>query len=86
MITSAHYSVDGTAVRIATTNEGYRDIYVHVTSNAAIYIGTSTVTTSNGLYVDKNSGVPVFRIGAQDELWCVAGGTTETVTVLTVGP
>ena len=87
MITSAHYSVDGTAVRIATTNEGYRDVYVHVTSNAAIYLnGNSSVTTSTGFYVDKAAGPQVFLLAPQDEMWAIGTGTPVSVTVIITGP
>ena len=86
MIASAQYSVDGTAVKIAAANEGYRDVYPHVTSNGAIYIGAAGVTTTTGLYIDKNSGIPSFRLNPQDELYAIAASGTETVTVMVVGP
>ena len=86
MITSAQYSIDGTAVRIATTGEGYRDVHVHNIGNGAVYLnGANTVTTANGFYVDKGAGPQVFHIAPQDEMWAIAGGTAQTVTVLIVG-
>ena len=86
MITSAQYSIDGTAVKIAPSNQGYRDVHVHVVGNAAVYLGKSDVTTSTGFYLDKNAGPQVFRLDPADELWGIAGGTAQTVTVLVVGP
>ena len=87
MIASAQYSIDGTAVKIASTNQGYRDVHVHVVGNGAVYLnGSNAVTTSTGFYLDKGAGPQVFHIGPQDELWGIAGGTAQTVTVLIVGP
>jgi len=86
MITSAQYSVTSTAVKLAAINQGYRDVYAHVTSNGAIYVGPAGVTASTGLYIDKNSGIPVFHVPPQDELWAVAASGTETITVAVVGP
>jgi hypothetical protein len=85
MITSAQYSVGGTAVKIASADGGYRDVHVHNVGNGAIYLGTSAVTTSTGFYLDKGAGPQVFRLDPQDDLWAVASGT-QTVTVLIVGP
>jgi len=87
MITSAQYSIDGTAIKIAGTNQGYRDVHVHNIGNAAIYVnGASSVTTSTGFYIDKAAGPQVFHIGPQDELWCITGASAQTVTVLITGP
>ena len=87
MISSAHYSVDGTAVKIASSSQGYRDAHVHVIGNAAVYLnGKSNVTTANGFYLDKNSGPQVFRVGPGEELWAIAGAQAQTVTVLLTGP
>jgi hypothetical protein len=85
MITSAQYSVGTSAVKIAPADGGYRDVHVHNVGNSAIYIGTSTVTTSTGFYLDKGAGPQVFRLDPQDDLWAIASGT-QTVTVLIVGP
>ena len=87
MITSAQYSVDGTAVKIASAGYGYRTVHVHNIGNAAIYLnGSSSVTTSTGFYVDKAAGPQVFLIAPQDEMWAIAGGTAQIVTVIITGP
>ena len=87
MIASAQYSVDGTAVKIATSGQGYRTVHVHNIGNAAIYLnGASTVSTSTGFYVDKAAGPQVYLLAPQDEMWAIAGGTAQTVTVLITGP
>lgn len=87
MITSAQYSIDGTAVRIAAAANGYRQVHVHVIGNAAIYVnGTNNVTTTNGFYIDKNAGPQNFQVGPHEELWAIAGGTPQAVTVLITGP
>ena len=86
MITSAQYSVGATAVKIASINNGYRDVYAHVTSNGAIYVGPAGVTITTGLYIDKNSGIPVFHLPPEDELWAIAASGTETITTAIVGP
>lgn len=86
MITNGQFSVSTTRVNIAPTNQGYRTVSVHVTSNTAIYLGNSTVTTSNGFYLDKGAGPFQFLLGPQDELYAITASGTETMTVLTVGP
>jgi hypothetical protein len=87
MIASAQYSVDGTAVKIAASGYGYRTVHVHNIGNAAIYVnGASSVTTSTGFYIDKGAGPQLYLLAPQDELWCIAGGTAQTVTVLITGP
>ena len=87
MITSAHYNISNTAVKIAAASTGYRAVHVHVIGNAAIYLnGKNTVTTANGFYLDKNAGPQVFQVGPGEELWAIAGNSAQTVTVLVTGP
>lgn len=87
MITSAQYSVDGTAVKIASAGYGYRNVHVHNIGNAAIYLnGSSSVTTSTGFYVDKAAGPQVFMLAPQDEMWAIGTGIPVSVTVIITGP
>lgn len=86
MITSAQYSVAATAIKIAPTADGYRNVHVHNVGNGAVYLGTSAVTTSTGFYLDKGAGPQVFHLDPQDELWAIATATAQTVTVAVVGP
>lgn len=83
MISSAQYSVDGTAVKIAESTVGMKKAYVHVVGNQIVYLGKSNVTSTTGLYVDKNAGIVTITLAKNDELWAIAAaGQTETVTVL----
>lgn len=86
MIVSAQYSITSTAAVVVDAYEGYRNAFVHVTSNGACYVGPAGVTASTGLYIDKNSGIPQINIPPGDALYAVAASGTETLTVLVTGP
>lgn len=85
IVSSSQYSVDGTAVKIAATNEVQRHVSIHNTGNQPIYVGpTSAVTTTTGFYIDKAAGIFTVQIDANDELWAIAPSGTHVVTVLQV--
>ena len=85
MITSAQYSVDGTAVKIVATNQGFRNVSIHPTTSGSIYIGPAGVTTSTGFLIDNATGPYSLLVAPQDEIWATAASGTKTVTVITSG-
>lgn len=82
-MTSGQFLVDGTAVQLASSNACYRHVIIHVVGNTGIYIGDSTVTTSNGLYLDKGAGPLTVFATPTDAIYAVSASGTTTVTVLT---
>lgn len=82
MITSAQYSIDGTAVKISATSQTPRHVYIHVESGSIAVNGSNAVTSTTGLIFDTNAGVVKIEMDSDDELWAIAIGGTHTVSVL----
>lgn len=83
IVSSAQYSVDGTAVKIVAANEVGRHVYLHCANDTYI-APTNAVTSSTGFLVDKGAGVVMIQLDANDELWAIAGSSTHTVYVMQV--
>ena len=74
-----------TTVTVATTPTllmagatGTRTIYLHVTTNTAVYIGGATVTTTAGLATEKHtSPVPIVLRDGDSLYGIVASGTVD---------
>jgi len=47
-----------------------------------MFIGGADVTTANGLVISNNTNFSI-EIPPNEELWCVVGSGTHTVTILT---
>lgn len=84
MITSAQYTVDGTAVKIAEVAVGHKTVHVSALGNSTVYLGgTNAVTSSTGYAITKTTPDHDIFLGPGDELWAIcANTTTETITVL----
>ena len=82
MMTSAQYSIDGTAVKISAASQTPRHVYVHPKSGTLYLNGSSSVTASNGLEIDNSLGIVMIQMDSDDELWCISGGGTHVMTVL----
>ena len=85
MITTAQFSVDGTAVKLVSTSQVPKMVTIHDVSNGNLFInGTNAVTSTTGLLVDKLTGPFTFEIGPNDEVWAIAGTGTHTVSVMVI--
>lgn len=84
MIASAQYTIGTTAVKISSTSDTPKHVYIHAESSATVYVGTSTVTGSTGLLIDKAGGPVMIQLDPNDELWAIAKSGTHTTTVLEV--
>lgn len=82
MMSSAQYSIDGTAVKISATSQTPRHVYVHALSGSIFLDGSSSVTHLTGLFIDSGTGVVKIEMDNDDELWAIANGGTHTVSVL----
>lgn len=85
MISTSQHSVDGTAVKLVSTTQTPKNVFLHCVGNGAIYInGSNAVTTSTGFYMDKQGGPIQMELGPNDEIWSVAASGIQNVTVAVV--
>lgn len=82
MMSSAQYSIDGVAIKISATSQTPRHVYVHALSGQLFLNGSNAVSSSTGLLLDSGSGVVMFQMDLDDELWAIANGGTHIVSVL----
>lgn len=81
MISDA-FTVGTTPVKIVDADEGWRTVYIHVVGNATVYLGSSTVTTANGLPTEKHTAPVAIIVPQQETVWAVVAADTEDVRVL----
>ncbi len=79
---STQTSVTTTATLLVAASTVNRDIRIHALSNTSIYLGGSTVTTSNGYLLEKDDGYLAVTLPAGETLYAIVSTGTETVTVL----
>jgi hypothetical protein len=79
---STQTSVTTTATLLVAASTVNRDIRIHSLSNTSIYLGGSTVTTSNGFLHEKDDGYLAVTVPAGETLYGIVATGTETVTVL----
>ena len=83
----------GTEVVVTTTPTlvvpawiGWREIMLHAIGNGSIYLGNSTVTTSNGFYVDKAAGVMRVQLPPNETIYGIVSTGTQPMSVLLPNP
>jgi hypothetical protein len=79
---STQTSVTTTATLLVAADNVNRQVYIHAISNTAIYLGGSTVTTSNGFLFEKDDGYLAITIPIGETLYAIVSTGTETVSVL----
>ena len=80
-ITTTQFSVDGTAVKIASSQGSPLEVHSHCASGS-IYLGNSAVTTATGYRMD-NGDKDTFTVPDGSALYAISGAGTQTVFVLT---
>ena len=80
-VTTGHIAVTSTASKIVTADADGCRVMLHTIGNTDVFIGTSAVTTSTGLLIDKDAAMVEIRLRPGDELWAVTA-TTETLTYM----
>ena len=80
-VTTGQIAVNSTAAKIITPDTDGCRVLLHTIGNADTFIGTSAVTTSTGLLLDKDAAIVEIRLRPGDELWAVCA-TTETLTYM----
>ena len=83
---SSAVSVTTTATLVVPAWTGWREIMLHVIGNGIVYLGSSTVTTSTGFYVDKAAGVLRIQLPPNETIYGITSTGTETVTALLPNP
>lgn len=84
MISSA-FTITTTAQKILAKSNSYRTIYIHVVGAGTVYLGDSTVASSNGFLTEKNAVPLELEIPAQEELWAVTASGSESLRLLIPG-
>jgi hypothetical protein len=85
IISTAQYTVSSTPVKIVSTNEVARNVWINCTTNSDFYIGNSdTFTTTTGFFVAKSAADFRVELDANDELWAIMPSGTHTVSVMQV--
>lgn len=79
---STQTSVTTDATLLVAADNVNRQVYIHSLSNTAIYLGGSTVTTSNGFILEKDDGYLAVTVPIGETLYAVVATGTETVSVL----
>ena len=79
---SSNKTITTTATKILAKSNSYRTIYIHVLGAGTVYLGDSTVTSSNGLLTEKNAVPQTLAIPAQEELWAVVASGSEVLRIL----
>ena len=85
IVSTAQYSVSSTPVKVVSTGEVIRNVWINCSSNENFYIGpTNTVSTTTGFFVAKTAADFQIELDANDEIWAVVATGTHTITVLQV--
>jgi len=87
MITNAAFTLDETvATQIVAPSTLPQEVHLHnatKSSNEYVFIGRSTVTSSNGLHLDPGES-KVMQLMPNDDLWAVSDPDGLVVQVLTI--
>jgi len=79
---STQTSVTTTATLLVAAATVNRTVIIHPLSTSDVYLGASTVTTSNGFLLEKNDGYMSVTVPANETLYAIVATGTETVSCL----
>ena len=82
---STTHTITTTAQEVITSSPSARYVYLHVTGNGVVYLGDSTVTSTNGLATQKNTTPIQIFIPRGNSLWAVTASATEDLRILQEG-
>ena len=76
-------TVTTTAAMVIAADDKQRTCYIHVIGAGTVYLGNSTVTSTDGFLTEKNA-VPLELVVPQNEtVWAVVASGTENLRILT---
>jgi hypothetical protein len=81
MISSTH-TVTTTASQVVAAAESWRTVYLHVVGNGIVYLGGSTVTSSDGMATSKAAVPFQMIVPAGETLYAITAAATEDLRVL----
>ena len=79
-------TVTTSATLLVDSDSTHRNIVLHAVGNGIVYLGSSTVTSSTGFYVDKAAGAIPITLPSNEKLYGITASGTQLVTVLTPDP
>lgn len=75
-------TVETTATVIVPADDRQREIYIHNSGGAKIYLGGSDVTTANGYHLANTESLTIF-VPSKETLYAVVATGSNVVNVLT---
>ena len=82
---SSAFTITTTASLLVDSEPTTRQVWLHVLGAGTVYIGPSTVTSSNGLLTEKNAVPLSLVIPAGETLYAITASGTESLRVLVQG-
>ena len=79
---SSTVTITTTAAKILSAVPANRTVYLHVTGNGVVYLGSSTVSSTNGLLTEKAAVPLALEVPANEEVWAVVATGTEDLRIL----
>ena len=80
---SSAVTVTTSPTLLVAADDTHRTVYLHVVGNATVYLGSETVTTTNGLNTEKHTSPLEIIIPSRQTLYGIVATSTENVRVLT---
>jgi len=78
------HEATGTASKVLDADNINREVFMQIIGNTTVYLGDDDqVTTANGFPIVKHTAPIRGLLGAGQELWCITGGSTESLRVFT---
>lgn len=82
MPTSAQYSINSTATKIAQSSGAPLEVHLHCAAGA-VYLDGSGVTTSNGFKLD-NGQTMTITLADNESLWAIAATSSTLYALISV--
>lgn len=79
-------TVGTTPTRIVNPDDQNRYVYMQIVTSATIYVGDSTVTTANGLPLEKHSAPHQFFLPIKETMYAVVTAQVGTADMRVMTP
>lgn len=83
---SSVVTVGTTATRVVLPDDINRQIYLQIVTSATIYVGDSSVTTANGLPLEKHTSPHEFFLPAKQDIYAVVTAQVGTADLRVLTP
>ena len=85
-IKSTSVTVGTTPTLIVDADDQNRHIYLQIVTSATIYVGDSTVTTDNGMPLEKHTAPHVFLLPIKQKMYAVVTSQVGTAVLRIMTP